>query len=234
MRTKSLITACLVAGGLAMTMNAAQAAQVTFNLDTVFSTGAVAPDGFGPYAKVVLDDGGTAGSVTMTISLAADIGSANLSQLYLNYDSALVATDNQLFAFDTNSTGPDADNGQGQNGIFTGGQYQADGDGIYDMYFDFPPPPGNGTANSFDANEWVKYTITLPGVTASSFNLLSLTGGGEGPFYAAAHFQTTGPGGKDSAWIGAVEPIVVPAPAAVWLFGTGLLGLVGIARRKSV
>ena len=24
----------------------------------------------------------------------------------------------------------------------------------------------------------------------------------------------------------------VPAPAAVWLFGTGLLGLVGIARRK--
>jgi hypothetical protein len=26
---------------------------------------------------------------------------------------------------------------------------------------------------------------------------------------------------------------VVPVPAAVWLFGSGLLGLVGIARRKS-
>ena len=25
---------------------------------------------------------------------------------------------------------------------------------------------------------------------------------------------------------------VVPVPAAVWLFGTGLLGLIGIARRK--
>ena len=25
---------------------------------------------------------------------------------------------------------------------------------------------------------------------------------------------------------------VVPVPAAVWLFGSGLLGLVGIARRK--
>lgn len=27
-------------------------------------------------------------------------------------------------------------------------------------------------------------------------------------------------------------PVVVPVPAAVWLFGSGLLGLVGVARRK--
>ena len=27
---------------------------------------------------------------------------------------------------------------------------------------------------------------------------------------------------------------VVPVPAAVWLFGTGLIGLVGLARRKRV
>ena len=26
---------------------------------------------------------------------------------------------------------------------------------------------------------------------------------------------------------------VIPIPAAVWLFGSGLLGLVGVARRKS-
>jgi hypothetical protein len=26
---------------------------------------------------------------------------------------------------------------------------------------------------------------------------------------------------------------VVPVPAAVWLFGSGLLGLVGVARRKN-
>jgi hypothetical protein len=29
-----------------------------------------------------------------------------------------------------------------------------------------------------------------------------------------------------------VVPTVVPVPAAVWLFGSGLLGLVGIARSK--
>jgi hypothetical protein len=28
------------------------------------------------------------------------------------------------------------------------------------------------------------------------------------------------------------DVVVVPVPAAVWLFGSGLLGLVGIARRK--
>ncbi|MGB5260203.1 MAG: VPLPA-CTERM sorting domain-containing protein, partial [Gammaproteobacteria bacterium] len=28
------------------------------------------------------------------------------------------------------------------------------------------------------------------------------------------------------------DPVVVPAPAAVWLFGSGLIGLVGMARRK--
>jgi len=31
---------------------------------------------------------------------------------------------------------------------------------------------------------------------------------------------------------GFVQQVVVPIPAAVWLFGSGLLGLVGIARRK--
>ena len=28
------------------------------------------------------------------------------------------------------------------------------------------------------------------------------------------------------------DRVVVPVPAAVWLFGSGLLGLIGIARRK--
>jgi hypothetical protein len=31
---------------------------------------------------------------------------------------------------------------------------------------------------------------------------------------------------------GSVEPNVVPVPAAVWLFGSGLIGLLGVAKRK--
>ena len=30
----------------------------------------------------------------------------------------------------------------------------------------------------------------------------------------------------------AVTPSAIPVPAAVWLFGSGLLGLVGVARRR--
>ena len=46
-----------------------------------------------------------------------------------------------------------------------------------------------------------------------------------GTFDASAVFE-----GKDLSHISAYT--VVPVPAAVWLFGSGLLGLIGIARRK--
>ena len=33
--------------------------------------------------------------------------------------------------------------------------------------------------------------------------------------------------------IASTAPSAVPVPAAAWLFGSGLLGLVGVARRKA-
>ncbi|NOQ89498.1 MAG: VPLPA-CTERM sorting domain-containing protein, partial [Gammaproteobacteria bacterium] len=81
------------------------------------------------------------------------------------------------------------------------------------------------------AGETVIYTITsAEAIEASSFNFLSAPGGNAaGPFLAASKWQSTGPLGEDSAWVGAN---VVPVPAAVWLFGSGLIGLIGFARRK--
>ena len=79
------------------------------------------------------------------------------------------------------------------------------------------------------------YEFTGTGLVASSFNVLSDPDLSEpypsGPFFGAAKFQSTsgcetGPGGC-SDWVAAV-----PVPAAVWLFGSGLLGLVGVARRR--
>ena len=57
--------------------------------------------------------------------------------------------------------------------------------------------------------------------------------GGQGDAYFdfATGFQSlNAPGGRVfAAW--AVHP--VPVPAAVWLFGSGIIGLIGIARRKT-
>jgi len=48
-------------------------------------------------------------------------------------------------------------------------------------------------------------------------------------------YECCGNGFNDHNFIsGSISPVVstVPIPAAVWLFGSGLLGLVGVARRK--
>ena len=45
--------------------------------------------------------------------------------------------------------------------------------------------------------------------------------------------KTYGFGAESAVWMN-TQVNAVPVPAAVWLFGSGLLGLVGIARRKNV
>lgn len=64
---------------------------------------------------------------------------------------------------------------------------------------------------------------------SSTFNLACLL---------AAQHTTSGdwhtPGNKSLSHITFYNSGVVPVPAAVWLFGSGLLGLVGVARRRRV
>lgn len=76
-----------------------------------------------------------------------------------------------------------------------------------------------------------------------SLNSLSLTGFDFQAFIgtngAAADFNSNFTSFDDFGylfgdWQTTVEITAVPVPAAVWLFGSGLLGLAGIARRKAV
>jgi len=230
---KLRLTGLLCGSALVIVGMPAHAATVTFNLDTVFSTGSVAPGGPAPYGTITFDDNGSSGSVQMTIDVSASVGMADLTQVYLNFDSSMNV--NLLnFTFDSGDgptvTRPNNPNGN-NNGIFTGvDAFQADGDGLYDILFDFPPP-----GNRFNAGESVLYSITSgdantagDAITANSFNFLSAPGGNAaGPFLAASFWQSTGELGENSAWVAAV-----PVPAAVWLFGSGLIGLAGLARRK--
>jgi len=45
-------------------------------------------------------------------------------------------------------------------------------------------------------------------------------------------FNSTSASSSNVGWLLVSDAAVVPVPAAVWLFGSGLLGLVGIARRN--
>ena len=200
----------------------AQAATVTFNYTESF--GAVPPDGPAPYATATFDDGGGVGSVTLTMSVAPTVNLADVTAMYFNLDPSLDPT---LLSFTRDGgTGPTAAN----TDILTGvDAYRAGGDGYYDILFDFPPPPGQDAAR-FNAGEDLVYTITGIGITAASFNFFGTPGpgaGNPGPYLSVARFQSTGSDQNGSDFVGAV-----PVPAAVWLFGSGLLGLVGIARRK--
>ena len=114
--------------------------------------------------------------------------------------------------------------------VMTGADsFKADGDGNYDINFTFSP-----STKAFTTGESQTYKITTASgtISASDFvNYLSSTGGGNGNWLAAIHVQNTPSGGSGSAWVGATEVTPVPLPAAAWLFGPGLLGLVGMRKR---
>lgn len=195
------------------------AATVTFNYTESF--GAVPPDGPAPYATATFDDMGGVGSVTLTMQVAATVNLADVTAMYFNLDPSMDPT---MLSFTRDSgTGPSAANTDILLGVDA---FKAGGDGLYDILFDLPPSPGQQAAR-FNAGEDLVYTITGAGLTASSFNVFATPDGGFGPYLSVARFQDTGFDQEGSDWVGAV-----PVPAAVWLFGSGLLGLVGVARRK--
>ncbi len=209
MGVKSFVLKTCATAALGLFSLQASAASVTFNYTESF--GSVPPDGPAPYATATFDDGGTAGSVTLTMTVAGTVDGADVTAMFFNLDPTLDPT---LLTFNRDGgTGPAA----ATTNILTGvDAYRAGGDGYYDIVFDFPPPPGNDAAK-FNAGEDLVYTITGTGITADSFNFFATPGPGEGnpgPYLSVARFQSTGPDQEGSDWVGAV-----PVPAAVWLFG---------------
>lgn len=107
---------------------------------------------------------------------------------------------------------------------------------------------GSGSGNSLTLNVGSQsYTAADDTDYAVGFPQITLNAGAFTGFSFATLFGTYGSfdsqdywfdGYDDNfnlvsgTWINFETAAVVPVPAAVWLFGSGLLGLVGVARRK--
>ncbi len=182
-----------------------------FDLSVEFS-GAVAPDGAGPYLRATFED--VPGGVELTLTSLL-IGSTEfVDEWYFNLDPALDPT---LLSVAYDSGGPAA-----TSVMQAVDSFKADGDGLYDLRFDFANAPPTSRFNGSDS---VSYLITSSeSISAASFDYLSLPDGGNGPFVTAAHVLGTG-NGDDSGWI------TVPEPATVGMLSIGLV--LFAARRRA-
>jgi hypothetical protein len=203
---------------------------VVFDFDTEFSM-ADSPQGLTPWITATFDDMGTPGGVRLTIEATNLDPDEYIIQALFNYSGD--ASGLSFTAVDISAASP-------VNGtpVASNDAYQADGAGLADIKFQFENASGS---NRFTAGESIVYDISATGLLATDFEVTT-TGGDNGAVLAAAQIAgISAPGCTEpdltcgSGWItpgdGYEPPSAVPVPAAVWLFGSGLLGLVGIGRR---
>lgn len=211
-----LLFVTLVMGVIALSLPV-QATSLVMELNHEFS-GATPPVGEGPWLKAVFDDGGTAGSVTLTLEAVGLTDNEFVTEWDFNFNPDL-----DLASLVINQT----------NGVTAGistevNDFKADGDGYFDIEFLFP-----SSGSRFGADSVATFEITAADLTADAFNFVSVNGPvGKTGFLTAAHIQGIGPDSEASGWIAPGDPgAVIPEPSTVFLFGIGLLGILGLGRK---
>lgn len=228
---KVLFTAIALMLGIVFMSSSANA--LSFDLDLEFS-GADEPVATGPWLNATFTDAG-GGAVTLTLSDLNLTDDEYVGIWYFNLDTALLPSNltftyvSGVAASSITTTNDNIVSGPGNNAT-----YKADGDGFFDIRFDFGKTGGVG---DFGVGATSVYTITS-GLTDGSFDYMSLPGGGHGTYNTAAHVQSIDQaiGADDnngSGWIGNENYIITPEPSTYLLLGSGMLGLAYWRRRRN-
>jgi hypothetical protein len=197
----------------------AEADVLTFDLSIEFS-GAFPPEDSPPWLTATFDDGGSAGSVDLTLQTTNLTDAEFVHEWTFNLDPSLDPTDLvfsapvKTGAFDDPTISTAVDN------------FKADGDGYFDIELAFSQQNGS-SAHRFGVGDGVQYTITgISTLTVHSFNFGSAPGGGAGEYPTAAHVGGIGVDDEDSGWI------ATPEPAAIVLLSMAGVGLLFAGWRK--
>jgi hypothetical protein len=226
-----------------------QAASVTYDLTLSNDTTGNILSGT-PYAQVTIDDEGAAGLINFTVSLLPSLLTANAGTNFgLQSFGFNVASNSGLSAIDIInlpnsdwsaivSYNPPSSGGTAQNGfgkfdavVADGGQSRVNPtltfsiDVAGDSIADYIAASSGGHFFAAHITGFADLNPLAPADDPYDGTGACYDTTGQGDFTAACNILT-------SVWVAGSTPTVVPVPTAAWLFGSGLLGLAGIARRR--
>ncbi len=178
----------------------ANADTLSMNPDETFQ--GASPGNNGPWVTATFDDSfGDTSTVRLTMSANNLTGNEYINYWYFNFNPDL---DSSLLTFTpVDTTASVASFSSGEN------FERADGDGLYDIAFDFPQANNSG---QFEPGETVVYDITYDApISVYSFDFASV-GGNKGAFKTAVKIH--GIGGNNKGWSGAKSSTASSSPMA--------------------